>query len=48
MIGDSLNIDINGALNYGLKVIAVDYFNKIPNSENYIRIEDIKELKQIL
>ena len=48
MIGDSLKMDIEGALNVGLKVIAVDYFNKLPKSDKYILIDDIKKLKEIL
>ena len=31
-----------------LKVIAVDYFNKLPKSDKYILIDDIKKLKEIL
>ena len=45
---NSLKMDIEGALNVGLKVIAVDYFNKLPKSDKYILIDDIKKLKEIL
>ena len=48
MIGDSIDKDIEGAINYGIKAIACDFRNKIPNSTSYIKIKDIKELKHIL
>lgn len=48
MIGDSINADIKGALNIGMDVIAVDYFNKIDDNNNYKVIRDFKELQNIL
>lgn len=48
MIGDSLAIDIEGAINYGIKAIAFDYKSEIPNSNKYQKINKICELKEIL
>ena len=46
MIGDSIEIDIMGAKNAGIKSILFDYKNVINNSE-YMVIKDLKELKNI-
>ena len=48
MIGDSLKYDIEGALKIGLKAILYDYNNKLPDSEEYIKINKLEELKNIL
>ena len=48
MIGDSIECDIKGALNIGLKVIALDYKSQIPDSSEYIKIKAISDLKNIL
>lgn len=48
MIGDSLENDINGALDVGLNVIAFDKKDKIPSSNKYIKIKTLKELEKIL
>lgn len=48
MIGDSKYYDIDGAINVGMKVIQIDYFNKINEETSYPVIKDIKELKKIL
>ena len=47
MIGDDINCDINPAIKLGLKVIAVDYFNKIKNKD-YPVVKNIKDLKKYL
>lgn len=50
MIGDSIDADIIGAKNFGIKSIWFDYYNK--NYENLCftdyRISELKELKSIL
>ena len=48
MIGDSPRTDINPALEYGLNVIAVDYFNKIKEEKNYPVVRKIKDLRKYL
>ena len=48
MIGDSLKYDIEGALKIGLKAILYDYNNKLPDNEEYIKINKLEELKNIL
>lgn len=48
MIGDSITIDIEGAINFGIKAIAYDYKSQIPNSTKYQKISKISELKNIL
>lgn len=48
MIGDNLELDIHGAINFGIKAILCDYKNKLKDNDNYTRITNIKELKDIL
>lgn len=48
MIGDSIETDINGAINIGLDVIAVDYFNKIKDTKEYKVVRQFDKLKEIL
>ena len=48
MIGDSMRCDINGAKEAGIKAILYDYQNKYSNSLDYIRINKLEELKEIL
>ncbi len=48
MIGDSIETDINGAINIGLDVIAVDYFNKIKDTKEYKVVREFDKLKEIL
>ena len=48
MIGDSLRTDINPALDLGIDVIAVDYFNKIEDNKEYPVARRIRELKKYL
>ena len=48
MIGDNLKVDIEGAVNIGLKAILVDIKDKYLDSAEYIRIKNIHELKEIL
>ena len=48
MIGDSLEIDIEGALNIGMKAILVDRVNVYPESSNYQKIKTIESLKELL
>ena len=48
MIGDDPICDIKGAQDIGLKVIAVDYYNKLKDTDEYKIIREFKELKEIL
>ncbi len=48
MVGDNLKIDIEGAINFGIHAIVCDYFNLIPSSNKYLKIQKISELKNIL
>lgn len=48
MIGDNIEYDVEGAINFGLKAIACDYKNILSNTDKYIIIKDIKDLKNIL
>lgn len=48
MIGDNYNIDIMGAKNIGMKVIQVDYKNKINEERTYKIIKRFNELKDLL
>lgn len=48
MIGDNLKVDIEGAINIGLKAILVDIKDIYPDSDKYIRIKNIHELKEML
>lgn len=48
MIGDSLRTDINPALEIGLSVIAVDYFNKIKDNDKYPVVRKFNDLKKYL
>lgn len=46
MIGDSLNTDINGALNVGMKAIYINIEGK--ENKDYITIKKFNELKEIM
>ena len=48
MIGDNLKVDIEGAVNIGLKAILVDIKDIYPDSDKYTRIKNIHELKEML
>lgn len=48
MVGDSKYYDVDGASQVGMKVIQVDYFNKVNEETSYPVIKDIKELKKLL
>ena len=48
MIGDSIEYDIDGALNIGMNVILVDLLDKIKEKKEYKIIKDLYELKNIL
>ena len=48
MIGDDLINDIKGAMDLGIKAIAVDHFDKIEVSKDYKVVKRIRELKEIL
>lgn len=47
-VGDSLDIDIKGALNIGMKVVLYNYKNKDIISDRFIVINDLTNLKEIL
>lgn len=48
MIGDNYKIDIEGAINLGMKAILIDLNDKYENSDKYQRIKTIYELKEML
>ena len=48
MIGDDLINDIKGAMDLGIKAIAVDHFDKIKEDKEYKVVKRLRELKQIL
>lgn len=48
MIGDSPRTDINPALEMGINVIAVDYFNKLEDNNNYPVVRKFKDLRKYL
>lgn len=47
MIGDSINMDIIGAKNAGIKAILFDYKNAINDKREYLVIKNMKELKEL-
>lgn len=47
MIGDDIETDIKGAINFGIKAILIDSNDKYKDSE-YIRINNLKQLKEML
>lgn len=47
MIGDDIETDIKGAINFGIKAILIDPNDKYKDSE-YIRINNLKQLKEML
>lgn len=48
MIGDKFEVDIKGAIDIGMDVIAVDYFNKIKDNALYPVIRKFSDLKKLL
>lgn len=48
MIGDNAKIDIEGALNVGMKVIKCDFYNRDNNKYDYPVIKKISDLKEML
>ena len=48
MIGDNLEADINGALKVGMKAIHCNFENEIVNSDGFISITSLLEIKQYL
>ena len=49
MIGDSLEADIQGAIDVGMKAIYCDFESEEPgNSENYIAVNSLVDIKQYL
>lgn len=48
MIGDSIEADINGAMNIGIKAIHCNFENKKLENNNFISITSLLELKQYL
>lgn len=48
MIGDSIEADIDGALNVGMKAIHCNFENENVNVSNFISITSLKEIKQYL
>ncbi|ARV16680.1 YjjG family noncanonical pyrimidine nucleotidase [Polaribacter sp. SA4-12] len=48
MIGDSIEADINGALKIGMKAIHCNFENEIINSNEFISITSLLEIKQYI
>lgn len=48
MIGDKIDTDIKGAMDIGMDVIAVDYFNKIKDNDLYPVVRNFSDLKKLL
>ncbi len=48
MVGDNYDIDILGALNFGISAVIIDDSNKILESDRYKIIKNFSELKNIL
>ena len=48
MIGDSIEADIHGALNVGMKAIHCNFENEIIETTNFVSITSLKEIKQYL
>lgn len=48
MIGDSIEADILGALNFGMKVIHCNFENEIIDGNNFISINTLSEIRQYL
>ena len=48
MIGDSLEADIEGALNLGIKAIHCNFENENINTNNFVSIKSLLEIKQYL
>ena len=48
MVGDNYDFDIRSAFEFGIKVIACDYYNNLPSSDKYIKITKFTDLKDIL
>ena len=48
MIGDKIDTDIKGAMDIGMDVIAVDYFNKIKDNDLYSVVRNFSDLKKLL
>jgi len=50
MIGDSLEADIEGAINFGMKAIYFNPENNINNSKNnlFLTVRSLLEIKQYL
>ena len=48
MIGDKFEVDIKGAIDIGMDVIAVDYFNKIEDNDLYQVVRKFSDLTKLL
>ena len=48
MIGDSIEADIEGALKIGMQAIHCNFENEKINSQKYVSIKSLLELKQYL
>ena len=48
MIGDSIEADIDGALNVGMKAIHCNFENETIQTTNFVSITSLKEIKQYL
>ena len=48
MIGDSIEADIDGALNVGMKAIHCNFENETIETTNFVSITSLKEIKQYL
>ena len=48
MIGDSIEADIEGAINFGFKAIYCDFENNNPKGNTFITVRALNEIKQML
>ena len=48
MIGDSLEADIQGALNIGMNAIHCNFENEIINATNFVSVKSLLEIKQYI
>jgi len=48
MIGDSIEADIEGAINFGFKAIYCDFENTNPKGNTFVTVRALHEIKQLL
>jgi putative hydrolase of the HAD superfamily len=48
MIGDSIEADIEGAINFGVKAIYCDFENNNPKGNTFVTVSALHQIKQLL